>query len=34
MRLQLSSTPLANGVTNPNPVTTTRRILLPFPLVF
>src|SRR6056297_1312676 len=28
--LQLSSTPEARGVTKPSPVTTTRRILLPF----
>jgi len=30
IRVQLSSTPLASGVTIPSPVTTTRRILLPF----
>ena len=33
MRLQVSSTPLASGVTSPSPVTTTRRIR-PCPFVF
>ena len=29
--IQVSSTPQANGVTKPSPVTTTRRILIPLP---